>query len=791
MNRKDRRAAEKRGGPATSPTAPTLASAFHAHQAGHRAEAERMYRDVLAIEPRNAAALHLLGALAHQSGRSAEAVSLMSQAVAIDPRNADYHYNLGSTLQSTGRLPEAAAHYEKAIALKPNHAEALFELGNVRARLQSWSDAAASFKRVLALKPNDAATLNNLGMVLREQGKLDEAMTLWQRAVTAMPSFYLAHMNVGLAHKTKNNNAEAFASLTKALELKPDAPDVIYNLSAVLMDQARHVDAMRMILRGLEKSATPELRALFVACLHAMPQMPAEERIHDLIAQAMAECWSRPEQLSAAAAVFLKGNPVIGSAIALVNKHWPRPVPVQELIGPGGPGVLAQDKLLIAALESAPITDFDLERFLTGLRFALLAGARQNSDAPVDESVLRLTCALARQCFINGYVFTQSEDEANRVRELRTAIASALQGSRPVPPQWLPAVAAYAPLHDMPGAQLLAKQQWPESVQRVIEQQIQEPAEERTLTPSVVVLTDLENEDALSNNAAGPRWTGLPANHRPLSIDAYLRRVLPHAAFIDLAKSGPLDSLVAGCGTGQTAIEIAQRHPSPDVLAVDASRDNLAYAQRQARRLAITNVSFAEADSARLSSLGRTFDVIDATGALRTMADAQGGLRALAAMLRPRGFMLISVESARMRQAFDAARDFARNGNYQPDEEGIRLIRQNIMRLPQEAGARLLLRRGEFCTMQACRELFFDRQEQPLTLAALDPLLIGAGLKLIGVDADSRVRDRYAKTFPHDRSMTDLANWQTLENAEPDFSIMTYRLWVQNIAGETNQVMNS
>ena len=38
-----------------SPMAAMLADAFRAHQAGHRSDAERLYRDVLSAEPRNAA----------------------------------------------------------------------------------------------------------------------------------------------------------------------------------------------------------------------------------------------------------------------------------------------------------------------------------------------------------------------------------------------------------------------------------------------------------------------------------------------------------------------------------------------------------------------------------------------------------------------------------------------------------------------------------------------------------------------------------------------------------------
>src|SRR5690242_19716512 len=134
MNRKERRAAQKRGEPSLSPMAATLAKAFQAHQAGHRSDAERLYRDVLSVEPRNAAALHLLGALLHQNGRTDEGISLIQQAIAIEPNDADYRYNLGHILHSAGRIEDAILHLEKATTLKPGYAAAHFELSNALVR---------------------------------------------------------------------------------------------------------------------------------------------------------------------------------------------------------------------------------------------------------------------------------------------------------------------------------------------------------------------------------------------------------------------------------------------------------------------------------------------------------------------------------------------------------------------------------------------------------------------------------------------------------------------------------
>ena len=79
------------------------------HRAGRLAEAERLYRQILAINPRHADSLHLLGVIAHQRGRSDLAVDLIGKAIALNDRSANFH--------ST-----SAPHLTHSVALKmPNH----------------------------------------------------------------------------------------------------------------------------------------------------------------------------------------------------------------------------------------------------------------------------------------------------------------------------------------------------------------------------------------------------------------------------------------------------------------------------------------------------------------------------------------------------------------------------------------------------------------------------------------------------------------------------------------------
>ena len=128
---------------------------------------------------------------------------------------------------------------------------------------------------------------------------------------------------------------------------------------------------------------------------------------------------------------------------------------------------------------------------------------------------------------------------------------------------------------------------WPKGVTDLLRQQVQEPEEERQLRRSIPVLTPIEDAVSVAvrhqyEENPFPRWVKCEPPGRPWTIDQFLRSRFPAALFRNLGKAN-VDILIAGCGTGQQAIEIAQRHPQARLLAVDLSLSSLAYASRQTR----------------------------------------------------------------------------------------------------------------------------------------------------------------------------------------------------------------
>ena len=65
-----------------------IALAVRHHQQGRLADAEALYRQILAIDPNHADSLHLLGLIAHRKGNLNLALELIEQSLSLHAGNA-------------------------------------------------------------------------------------------------------------------------------------------------------------------------------------------------------------------------------------------------------------------------------------------------------------------------------------------------------------------------------------------------------------------------------------------------------------------------------------------------------------------------------------------------------------------------------------------------------------------------------------------------------------------------------------------------------------------------------
>jgi tetratricopeptide (TPR) repeat protein len=166
------------------------------HQSGRLADAERIYRRVLEVDPDNREALHLLGLIAHQVGNSALAVQLIGRAILRGP-DPYFLNNRGAALQKLGRYSDALADYDAALALKPGYVEALGNRGIVLQKLTRFQEALSSHEQALATNPGYADAWSNRGDTLLQLGRYDEALASYANALAIDPHHANAHFNAG------------------------------------------------------------------------------------------------------------------------------------------------------------------------------------------------------------------------------------------------------------------------------------------------------------------------------------------------------------------------------------------------------------------------------------------------------------------------------------------------------------------------------------------------------------------------------------------------------------------
>lgn len=195
--------------------------AFRLHQEGRLEDAERLYREALANNPKDANALHLFGVLKGQRADFEAAADLIGRSIALEPKNPMAFYNRGNAQRELKRLDEALMSFDRALAMMPAHVEAWTNRGTVLQELGRSADALASFDRALALTPLHVTALFNRANALRHLKRHDEALASYDRVLGLKPDHAEAHDGRGVLLQELRRYPEAFAAYDTAYRLDP------------------------------------------------------------------------------------------------------------------------------------------------------------------------------------------------------------------------------------------------------------------------------------------------------------------------------------------------------------------------------------------------------------------------------------------------------------------------------------------------------------------------------------------------------------------------------------------
>jgi len=227
-----------------------LRAGLASQRAGRAAVAEEAYRRVLAFDPRQPDALHLLGALALERGMADEALGLLTQAVEIAPERGEIHLARAVVLARLSRAVDAAGAFAAAARFAPDLTQAHHGLGRALVETNA-GDPMPHYRRALALAPDQALVWNDLGVAVQAASTMGAALSAYGRAVALAPQEAFALRNLAGALAERKRGLASLRRYRQALALAPSDATGLDGLAALVtgwgdLDEA-HVALCRAV----------------------------------------------------------------------------------------------------------------------------------------------------------------------------------------------------------------------------------------------------------------------------------------------------------------------------------------------------------------------------------------------------------------------------------------------------------------------------------------------------------------------------------------------------------------
>jgi predicted O-linked N-acetylglucosamine transferase (SPINDLY family) len=148
-----------------------------------------LFREILAADPNNAAALYSHGLISLNRRNLDEALRLCAHGVRVAPHFAPLWFLHGASLLALGRQEEALRSYDEALKVQPAYTEVLLNSGVLLRDMLRHREALERFNRVLEFDPSNVAALANCGILLTEFKQSEHAIAMFERLLKIKPDY--------------------------------------------------------------------------------------------------------------------------------------------------------------------------------------------------------------------------------------------------------------------------------------------------------------------------------------------------------------------------------------------------------------------------------------------------------------------------------------------------------------------------------------------------------------------------------------------------------------------------
>jgi len=196
----------------------------------------------LKIDPNNLKYIYTLGDIYYANEYLIEGVKLFESIIIASPNDHNAYYNLAAFQQKQKKYDKSLESYQKVLELDENNVNAIYNIGNILIDTKDYFNAVEYFKRVIEFQPNSDDAMNNLGFLNMELGDYEQAIIYLNKAISINSDNFSALNNLGKVCEKKFLYLEALKYFDAAIRLKPDLSET-YSNRGVLFKELKKYDS--------------------------------------------------------------------------------------------------------------------------------------------------------------------------------------------------------------------------------------------------------------------------------------------------------------------------------------------------------------------------------------------------------------------------------------------------------------------------------------------------------------------------------------------------------------------
>lgn len=419
--------------------------------------------------------------------------------------------------------------------------------------------------------------------------------------------------------------------------------------------------------------------------------------------------------------------------------------------------IIESDQIALSLLSSSLISNHIIEEAIITTRQKLIASILSNNYNKTHQAFLT---ALKKQCKLNDFIYFTDKKELSNVEKLKSKILKE--------PSTIKTDARLI-LESYSEGKII------NSLKSPYQLDAQTPIKQKKeITPPTLLKRKPLIQDFYESNPY-PTWTSKP-KHSESTLDQIFKKLNSNQA-------PPNDNiLVAGCGTGRHAIQIALTYPHAKIIGLDVSQASLQYATNKRDEYKIQNLEFIRGDLNNILTLNLRFSLIECIGVLHHLQDPLKGCRAILSALEDGGIAKIGLYSAHARTPIADLANLASENEIPYIPSNLERIRNLAIQNYKYKRINEIVNSQDFFSRSGCMDLLFNPLEKAFSIRDIHSLIRTLNCEFAGFENREQRKSPAFRRFNEHSNIDSLFNdWELFENFNPNFFSEMYLFWLKPI----------